>query len=97
MLIFFSERTLRMFSTFATWMADGTFKTAPVSAKQVYTIHGLKKGQSFQFAYCLESRKTETTHKKMLEEIKIARQKYDVQLNQTVCVHLLYKIFRLFI
>ncbi len=57
-------------------MADGTFKSAPITSKQLYKIHGLKNGQSFPFAYCLVARKNEATYVKMIEELRKATINY---------------------
>ena len=71
-------RNVEMLNASQIWLADRTFKTAPVLFSQVYTIHGLRGGPNpLQDGHLLPSlfvllpNKTEITYTKMWEQIHL--------------------------
>ena len=59
MVIFSAETDINFLRDCQHWFADGTFRIAPVGFSQLYTIHGLKKGQCYPCVYALLPNKTE--------------------------------------
>ena len=77
-IIFGTMRNVEMLNASQIWLADGTFKTAPVLFSQVYTIHGLRGGPNpLQDGHILPSlfvllpNNTEITYTKMWEQIHL--------------------------
>ena len=77
-LIFGTQRNLEMLQLSSVWLADGTFKTAPLLFTQVYVIHALrggpdlmKDGHLLPSLFVLLPNKTEATYTRMWEQVQL--------------------------
>ena len=77
-LIFGTQRNLEMLQLSKVWLADGTFKTAPLLFTQVYVIHALrggpdlmKDGHLLTSIFVLLTNKTEITYRRMWQQIQL--------------------------
>ena len=76
-LIFGTQRNLEMLRLARIWLADGTFKTAPILFEQVYVIHALRGGPKplpdghlLPSLFVLLTNKTQDIYMKMWEAIQ---------------------------
>jgi len=76
-LIFGTMQNLSILSTCRTWLADGTFDTAPSLFSQIYTIHGIKHGHTFPLVYALLPDKTQATYARMVHALKTLKPTLD--------------------
>ena len=64
-VLFGTQSTLDALRNSETWLADGTFKTAPKLFAQVYTIHAMDKGFDLPSIYALLLDKTSQTYQRL--------------------------------
>ena len=77
-LIFGTQRNLKMLQLSSVWLADGTFKTAPSLFTQVYVIHALRGGPDLMrddhllpSLFVLLPNETEATYTRMWEQVQL--------------------------
>ena len=77
-IIFGTERNLEMLQLSRMWLADGTFKTAPLLFTQLYVIHALrggpdlmKDGHLLPSIFVLLPNKTEATYRRMWQQVQL--------------------------
>lgn len=68
-LIFASDRNLRVLGASQTWFMDGTFKVTPIIFHQLFTIHGMIEDSAFPLVYALVENKEEETYYQVLREV----------------------------
>ncbi|XP_078504918.1 uncharacterized protein LOC144763312 isoform X2 [Lissotriton helveticus] len=69
-LLFATERNLAYLRASEIWQVDGTFKTCPEPFKQLYTVHGYIKTETFPLVYALLPDTILSTYKVMFQRIK---------------------------
>ena len=75
-LIFGTKTNTEMLELAPIWLADGTFKTAPILFEQVYVIHALRGGpEPFENGHlcqsiCIVTKKTQDMYMRMWEVIQ---------------------------
>ena len=77
-LIFGTKRNLEMLHNSRVWLADGTFKTAPLLFTQLYVIHALrgdpdmmKDGHLLLSVFVLLPNKSEVTYRIMWQQVQL--------------------------
>ncbi|CAF1441808.1 unnamed protein product, partial [Didymodactylos carnosus] len=78
LLVFGSKWGIEYLSEVDTWHMDGTFKTRPLSFRQLYIIHGYRNGYMIPTVYALTSDKSGKTYEQILKTIIEQANKYNI-------------------
>jgi hypothetical protein len=73
MLIFSTERNLKILKDSQHWFMDGTFKACPTLFHQMYTVHASFNKAIIPLVYCLLPGKTTAIYKNLFEQMHILR------------------------
>ncbi|XP_053390501.1 uncharacterized protein LOC128553388 [Mercenaria mercenaria] len=65
------------------WFGDGTFSVAPQHFYQLYTLHGIVKGQLLPLAFCILTRKTRIMYREMFSSICEQAEKRDILVSES--------------
>ena len=85
MLIFTSERMVKLLSESKTWNCDGTFVSSPKLYQQTYIIHTFYKDECYPCIFVNLKNKDIISYTKMLNVIKTkAKDKYNLNLQPTL-------------
>lgn len=82
-LIFTTTENIRHLSRAKYWIMDGTFKTAPIIFKQLYTIHAPVGGTNQKIVpllYALMTAKSEELYKRLFQELNEMANREDIEL-----------------
>lgn len=70
-LLFASVEGLREMSASPIWFGDGTFKSVPKIAAQLYTVHYRRQGNTFPAVYALMEDRTEQSYRRLFSAIRL--------------------------
>ena len=82
-LIFTTTENIRHLSRAKYWIIDGTFKTAPIIFKQLYTIHAPVGGTNHKIVpllYALMTAKSEELYERLFQELNEMADREDIEL-----------------
>ena len=82
-IIFTTSENIRHLSEAQYWIMDGTFKTAPIIFKQLYTIHapvGSSNRKILLLFYALMTAKSQELYKRMFEELHEMANQHNIYL-----------------
>lgn len=85
-LIFYSDRSMNALSKCSTFFSDGTFDAAPKDFMQMYTIHGVKDGQTFPAVCVFSEHRDEETYRVIFDEIKKGTLHLGLSLDPKKCL-----------